>query len=332
MQHEIVGRVEHLRVYPVKSAGALEFEQDGAFTSELQEVLLTPSGIETLEGVKDHSFLFVRADTEDGVHQKITQRDKRDKQDRTQGFSDLAHIRPQWQDGDLYLTWDGEDPVLVPLDDDNGRAVAVDIWGDICMAVVQNDDINRWASAHLNYPVFLVKTAGPFERKARQNYRRNDNDMLAHDGYPVHWLNTASVAELSAKGQVYAEASNGRVTFEQMEWQSFRPQVVVGEMPAQYEYTLEEGTIAGILFVDPKPCGRCTIPRVNWRTGEINRLDPNTVLASYMRWIDIDGDMQTIFGENMLPLGTGVVAVGDEIVTLKQRQPALVYGGKEIKS
>ncbi len=328
MQPEVVGRVQHLRVYPVKSAGALEIERNGEFTPELPEVLLTPSGVETLQGVKDHWFLFVRAEAEGGIHQKITQRDKRDKQDRTQGFSDLAHIRPQWRNGDLYLTWDGEDPILVPLDNNSGRPVAVDIWRDICVGVDQGDQLNQWASAHLNYPVLFVKADGPFERKARQNYKKNNNDMLTHDGYPVHFLNEASVVELNKKGRELAEASNGKIIFEQIEWESFRPQMVFTDMPAQYEYLIGQGSVAGVLFEDPKPCGRCTIPRVNWRTGEIKKLDPNTILATYMRWIDIDGDMQTIFGENMLPVETGTVAVGAKVVTLNKRNPALTYGGK----
>ncbi len=319
--------IAQLRVYPFKSCGPLEVQQGTVLSAELPKAVLTPAGIETVEGVKDHWFMFVRAEAEDGVHKKITQRDRRDKTDRTQGFSDMVHIRPQFHDGDLYLTWDGEDPIVVPLDNNNGnKYLPVELWEGTYVAADQGNEVAEWASAHLTYPVRLVKASGPFGRFARQNYMNNTNPVRMQDGYPVHWFAMESVEELNVKAQEFAAASGGKVVFEQIAWESLRPQMVATGMPAQYEHTIHEGAVSGVVFKDPKPCGRCTVTKVDQHTGTVNKLDPNAVLAGYKFWLNIRGEPETIFGENMLPKGTGTISVGDPIEVFSFRDPALQYG------
>lgn len=325
---QVRGHISHLRIYPVKSCGVLEIAgKNGQLSPEIERARLTMSGLKTPEGVEDHMYMFVRASAErSGVHAKITQRDKRDDQDRTQGFSDLVLIKPQYVNGDFFLTWNREDRIVVPIDNDKGRIIPVEIWDSVCWATDQGDEVANWASEHLNYTVRLVKAAGErFQRMANQNYMRNDNPVLFHDGYPTHWFSEESVAELNERANVLTDKSEG-IPRKEILLQSFRPQIVVNGIPAQAEHQIHKGTIGGLVFYDPKPCDRCPMPRVNQETGELNPLDPKTVLATFKAWKNIRGQTKVIFGENMNSQGTEEIAVGDPIEAIELRDPPLVYG------
>lgn len=302
MTPEIIGRVDHIAYHPVKSAGALE--TDRAF--------LTKEGIEG-----DRQFMVVRAiPDKDGIFDFVTQRDKRDITDKSQGLAVLSLIKPQVTNDGLLLTWEGRDPIEVPKDRDAGVEISVRIWDDVVQAVDQGNRLAAWLSDHLKLNTRLVKAAGSFQRDARQNYLRNTNTVLFHDGYPVHWFFQESVDELSA------------IAKEPIFWQSFRPNLVASGSPPSTEHVLYAGEVAGIPFINPKPCDRCPVTNVNQQTAEIKSGRAITHLAKYKRWKNKDGYMKVIFGENMLPLGEGEIKVGDEIVLTERRNPVLVYGSK----
>lgn len=303
-----VATVEHIGFYPVKSCGAVE----------LESATLTPSGL-VYEGYADREFFIVRAaPNQEGVHEFITQRDKRDDQDRPQGLADLAKIKTKFIHCLLALTYQGSF-IEIPPDANRGPQVPVRIWDDISLAVDQGEMLSRWLSDALNLKVRLVKAEGPFERAARQNYMRNTNMIRAQDAYPIHWLTQESINELSQR------------TGEEIPWQTFRPNFVVSGIPPQFEHQVFEGEIAGIPFVDPKPCDRCPTTRVDQATGEIRDKStwPEAILNTYKRWRNIDGQVKVIFGENMLPFESGIVAVGNEMVVKSYRNPPLIYGGAQ---
>ena len=298
--------VEHIAFYPVKSCGGIE----------LQSAILTGAGLES-EGYADRGFFIVRATSNDqGIHEFITQRDMRDAQDRPQSLADLALIKTKFVGCLLTLSCNGNYRIEVPPDADRGPQIPVRIWADDCLAIDQGDMLARWLSDSLNLKVRLVKAAGPFNREARQNYMLNQNMIWGQDAYPIHWFSGESLDELSQK------------TGEEIPWQTFRPNIVVSGIPAQFEHQVFKGEIAGIPFVDPKPCDRCPTTRVDQETGQIRdkKFWPEAILSTYKRWRNIEGDVKVIFGENMLPLGSGEIAVGDELVVTSYRNPPLVYG------
>ena len=97
-------------------------------------------------------------------------------------------------------------------------------------------------------------------------------------------------------------------------------------MAAQYEHKIYEWEIAGIPFIDPKPCSRCSVTRVDQSTGKLRKKSPLLSLSEYKKWKNIDGSTDVIFGENMLPLSEGTISIGDEIKIISERDPPLVYG------
>lgn len=301
MTPEVAGRIEHISFHPVKGAAALE----------------TPRARLTKEGIEgDRQFMVVRAvPDENGVYNFVTQRDKRDKADKLQGLAVMSQIKPQIVGDHLLLTWKGREAIEVP-GDYAGREIPVRIWDDVVQAVDQGDQLAEWLSDHLNLQTRLVKAAGSFHRDARQNYVTNDNTVRFQDGYPIHWFYQESVDELS------------QIAGEPISWRTFRPNLVASGSPAQTEHVFAAGEVAGIPFLNPKPCDRCPVTNVDQETGEVKPGRALRHLATYKRWRKNTGEQVVIFGENMLPQGEGEIRVGDEIILTERRNPALAYGSK----
>lgn len=294
MSYQATPRVKHLAFYPIKSAAGIE----------VQEAILDKGGL-AVGRYRDHQFMVVRAQADDAeIYHFLTQRDR----------SDMSLIKPRFINDIVELTWKGENPIILPPDRNRGRQMAVKIWNDTCYAVDQGNKLAEWISDYLGVSARLVKAGGQFSRKADQDYMSNDNPLRFHDGYPLHWFAIESVDELSG------------IAGQNIPWQSFRPQMVIEGMRAQFEHVIYSGRVADIPFVDPKPCGRCRVTLVDQETGEVRLKEPLKSLSTYKNWRSLDGDRLVIFGENMLPFGEGTIKVGDEMTKLKYRNPGLLYG------
>src|SRR3989338_1519806 len=180
-------------------------------------------------------------------------------------------------------------------DRNSGNELYTRVWDDNFYAVDQGDLPAEWLGDHLGLRARLVKASGSFERRCSQKWLENDNPLLFHDGYPVHWLPIKSVHELS------------EIAGEEIPWQSFRPQIVVEGMPAQYEHKIFSGVIGETSFVQPKPCDRCPVTLVDQETGKVRQkvekygkfgTEPLLTLERYKQWQKAPGKRKVIFGEN----------------------------------
>ena len=86
---------------------------------------------------------------------------------------------------------------------------------------------------------------------------------------------------------------------------------------------MHEGRMGDVRFVQPKPCTRCPVTTIDQEKGERRGTEPLTSLSTYKRW---SKTRELIFGENVLPLSSGLIRVGDDISQLSARDPPLVYG------
>lgn len=293
-----IGKVSHLAVYPVK----------GCARVELQSVRV---GLMGLEG--DREYMIVREQTEaDGIHLFVTQRQKRTREEaEPQNLAILALIKPEIRDDALRLTWNGNDPIAVTRDQDSGDEMTVKIHKVVVSAVDQGEPVAKWLSEHLGVKVRLVRASGAFYRLASQNYMQNTNQIKFQDAYPIHWFLQESVDELSA------------IAGQEIPWTSFRPNVVGHEGEPQAEHRMHEGRMGDVRFVQPKPCTRCPVTTIDQEKGERRGTEPLTSLSTYKRW---SKTRELIFGENVLPLSSGLIRVGDDISQLSARDPPLVYG------
>lgn len=299
-------QVSAIRIYPLKSGGALE----------LESARITPAGVETLDGkVKDHGLLLVRGEPDQqGTHDFITQRDKRnpnDRKEKPQSFAELALIRPRIEDGRLILSWNN-DQVIVPEDDCPEIIIPVRVW-EYEGRGLEIPLLSDWASDHLQYSVRVVATRGPWNRQSRQNYLRNWNPLRAQDGYPVHAVLLEDVLAMSEQAG------------QEIPWSRFRPQVLLEGMPAWSLHDIFAFELAGIPILQPKPCERCETTQVDQITGQISSLKPLKYLNRIRPggWINQEGQRKQIVGENWLPLASGAVNIGDKVVVLATRAPVV---------
>ena len=299
-----IGVVSHMAIYPVKGCGRIE----------LQSAFIGRTGFEG-----DREYMIVREEERsDGVHEFITQRHKRTREEsRPQSLSVLALIKPELTRSTLRLTWKGTDPIDVDREEQAGDVLRVSIHSDIVSAVDQGQAAADWLSEHLELRVRLVKATGPFHRLAGQRYMQNNNQVVFQDAYPIHWIMQESVDELS------------RVSGQKIPWTRFRPNIVGEGGEPQIEHEIHEGTVGEVRFVQPKPCTRCPVTTVDQDGGEKRDNEPLTSLSRYKKWERTD---EVIFGENLLPLGSGLIEVGDPIEQLSARIPPLAYGNRTVKA
>jgi uncharacterized protein len=303
---EVIGKVSRIAYYPLKSAGMVE----------VQSARLTRKGISG-----DRELMAVRATPDrDGVFNFVSQPHSAKTDPERQGVSAMARIKPQVIRGftgdDLMLTWEGQDGMMVPPVGTPGRELPVRVWDDVTPAVDLGDEAAEWLTDHLKVPTRLVRAAGSFHRIAGQSYMSNHNEVNFQDAYPVHWFTQESLDELSARaGQDFS-------------WTRFRPNMVVNQARRpQVEHELLRGEVAGIPFRDPKPNERCLVTTTDQETEKSTDTEPLKTLGTYMRWRSRTGDQKIIFGENMLPESEGEIKVGDEVVLIERRAPALfIYG------
>lgn len=294
--------IKHLMFYPIKSAAGIP----------LANAYLNEQGL-TYGEYTDHQYMIVRKETNNGAHDFLTQRDKRHENDSPQSLSILSQLRPRLTNDVLELTYQGKDPIHLAHHND-GKHVHVRLWDEVFSAIDQGDRLAQWCSNYLDLDVRLVKTPSSFDRKTKQNYTAHQNPLRFQDGYPIHWFPMESLEELCQKAG------------QEIHWTSFRPQIVIEGMTPQEEHAIYSGKIAGIPFVNPKPCERCPITKVHQQTGEVRKKEPLATLAKYKRWKSSNGETKVIFGENMSPLGEGAITIGDSLKVIEYRNPPLEYG------
>lgn len=184
----------------------------------------------------------------------------------------------------------------LPLVPAHEAMVAVDVWGDGCMACSMGDGAAQWLSNFLGVDCQLVYMPDRTHRPT--DHGRFDVPNSFADAYPFLLIADASLADL-----------NGRLP-QPVPMDRFRPNLVVQGCDAFAEDTWQQIKIGGIVFDVAKACSRCSVPGVNQSTGE-QGTEPLKTLATYRRW-----DHAIWFGQNLIAQGGGTLTVGDAVEIL----------------
>lgn len=244
--------VQELNIYPLKSARGIPKAR----------VRLASTGFEW-----DRHWMVVR---EDGTF--LTQ--------RTHPL--LTRIVPQLNEGELILTCEGLEPLVLPLAP-RGPGRPIRIWKDSCQGLDQGDAAAAWLSRVLSEPLRLVRMPTTPGRKADPEYAgANPAPIAFPDAYPVLVCNRASLDEL-----------NGR-TPEALPMERFRPNLVLEGLPPFAEDRIAAIEIGAVTLTLVKPCTRCIIPSTDQRSG-IRGFDPLAVLRAFRFDRELLG---VTFGEN----------------------------------
>jgi uncharacterized protein YcbX len=220
----------------------------------------------------------------DGV--AITQRD----------IAGLTMLRAVPGPEGLTLSYPDREPFVVP-----GLApmptVKGTVWGTTVAATPAGELADAWVSDALGAEARLIWLDDPTRRATDPDYSEPADRVSFADGYPLLLTNTASLEQLN-------------------DWMGdplpmtrFRPNVVMeSDRPfVEDEWTGRTIQVGQITFRVPRPCDRCVVTTTDQETG-VRGKEPLRTLAKYRNI-----NQGLMFGTNLIPVGTGVIRVGDEI-------------------
>ncbi len=212
---------------------------------------------------------------------------------------DLPKMATVWVDieGDrLTLAAPDLDAVEVALQPDAAPTCKVAVWSSIVDAHEVSDEANRFLSDYLGVRCKLVYMPDSSERLVSPEWAKNGEIVSFADGYPFLLIAEESLADLNTR-------MNKPIAMNR-----FRPNLVVKGCPPYAEDKWQQISIGAASFRVVKPCIRCQITTTDQASGEVLGPEPLQTLATYR-----NGAAGVMFGQNLLPLQLGKIALGDEI-------------------
>jgi uncharacterized protein YcbX len=177
---------------------------------------------------------------------------------------------------------EGAGPAL-PLEHE-GAPREVVVWRSSCAAFDAGDEVAAFLSGWLGRPLRLVRFDRRRARLASPEWTGGrEVPTLFSDGYPLLVLSEASLADLSARvGEV-------------LPVQRFRPNLLLGGLPAYGEDDIDAIELGGARIHLTKACTRCVITTIDHRRGERTGEEPLRTLKGYRFDRELRG---VIFGRN----------------------------------
>ena len=275
-------QITDLFIYPVKSLKGIALKES----------------ITTLRGLQyDREWMVTTSD-----YEFITQRE----------ISLMSTIEVSIDSDDLILSSKNNIKFKVPLLSSNLILIKTSVWGDICDAYDEGDDVALWLTSLLGQykgkPLRLVRYASQGLRLVPSKYLDGMEAQSAFsDQFPYLITSWESLDKLN-EGLI----KNGSKV---AEMDRFRPNIVVKGID-----NLEKKTSQNLLcqksgydFGLRKPCKRCKIITINQDDGKIdNPKEPLATLTSLRFSDEIKG---AFFGQNAILLSNKnyILKVGDEL-------------------
>jgi uncharacterized protein YcbX len=247
-------------------------------------VSVTTSAVDRLGLVGDRRLMLVDAD-----NQFISQRE----------VPRLATLEPAL-DGDVVTVRSPTSDTLRLGIDPRGPARAVSVWGNQGIeASDQGDLAAAWFSEAIGEPCRLVYFGAEARNRIDPEFSpRPDAETAFTDGYPIMAALQESLDDLNTR--LAAPVPMER----------FRPSLVASGAPAWSEDTWNVVDFGALRCDVVKPCARCVVTTTDQRSGARDaHQEPLRTLATFRT---IPG-VGAIFGQNIVPRGTGVLHVGDPV-------------------
>ncbi|GGB73198.1 molybdenum cofactor biosysynthesis protein [Knoellia flava TL1] len=196
------------------------------------------------------------------------------------------------------------------LDDKGGsEVVPVRLHRHDLTGALVSPEADAWLSEAVGQPgLRLVRCVDPTARALNPAYSRDGDHTAYADGYPV---TLASRSSLDRLNDWIAETAveRGEELPEPLPMERFRPNVVIGgDLEPFVEDSWRRVRLGEVTFRVAKPVDRCVMTTIDLDSLETGK-EPIRTLARHRRW-----DGATWFAVQLIPDGTGVVRVGDEVV------------------
>lgn len=274
-------RIAELNIFPLKSARGIA----------LQQSPITALG---LEG--DRRWMII-----DPTGHFITQRD----------MPLLAQLQTATGAQGLRLWMEGKGAIEVTAPAPDRRQDVV-VWRSTVSAALAPDAVNATLSAWLSREVRLVHFDADAKREASAEWAGPGTPVSFTDGYQVLVTTTGSLAALNADMAAHGEAPVGM--------DRFRANIVLDHAEAWAEDGWGSLEIGGLMLYLVKPCARCIMTTQDQETGSREGASPMPAMGR----IRMSADRRVpgpLFGWNAVPVGSGLLSVGDEVRVLDRRQP-----------
>ncbi len=276
-------KVSSIFVYPIKSC---------------QGISLTQTEVHQSGFIGDREFMLV-----DQQGHFLSQRQ----------YPKLATIQVKIQDNNLILSVNNAQ-IFILEPRFSGVEKIVEIWRDRVFAIDQGDEVANWFKKVLNLPlkdkIRLVRQSSEYIRAIDKNYTNNQEIPVSFaDGFPILLTATASLAELNRRLETKYPHSPQSVPMNR-----FRPNLVIETEEPFIESNWQNIQIDKLSLALVKPCSRCIITTTNQFNGDRHALQEPLKTLGTFRQIPQAGIM---FGENVIPLTTGSIKIGDELKILR---------------
>lgn len=219
----------------------------------------------------------------------------------------LTQIEVQFSQKLLRLSAPEMPALTINPDNFTAKMQTGQVWADKVNAVHCHNDYDQWFSEYLQQPCQLLF----FGRETQRFIKNRETQVSFADAYPLLLINQTSVDFLNARLQSPVTALH------------FRPNIVVkGDFPF-IEDSWSRILIGEVEFEVSKPCSRCLFINVDPQTGVADQEEPLNTLAKFRYH---QGNID--FGQNLIPLNSGMIRTGDEIKIITT-QAAPFYSGKQ---
>lgn len=189
-----------------------------------------------------------------------------------------------------------------------GKLVETAIWRSRVPAMLALAEAHGWFSTLLGTDARLAYLDDPTCRAVDPRYGTADDRVSFADGYPLLLTTRASLDRLN--DWLLSDGLSAGEALEPLPMNRFRPSIVVDGAEPFAEDGWRRIRVGQMEFRVVKPCGRCVVTQTDQDTGTRGR-GPLHALARHHR---IGG--QPIFGQNLIPAGTGRIFVDDPVTVL----------------
>lgn len=177
-----------------------------------------------------------------------------------------------------------------------GSPTTASVWDDEVQVCEVAPRISAWFSGHLKMPCRLVIFPEKNPRPVDPRYSISNEHVSLADAYPFLIIGQKSLDDLNAKLN------------EPVPMNRFRPNFVFTGGTPFMEDTWRNVCIGNLRFVAVKKSDRCILTTVDQESG-VKGTEPLKTLSTYRKI-----DNKVYFGENMVGVDEGRVAVGDRII------------------
>ncbi|NLG22042.1 MAG: MOSC domain-containing protein [Actinomycetales bacterium] len=167
-----------------------------------------------------------------------------------------------------------------------------------------DEDVNWWIADRVGQPLRLVWQEDPRVRRVSGAHGGLDGDVLSlADAGPLLMVTERSLEQVREwVGEPWADEDPATSMVR------FRPNVVIDGAEPFAEDAWPTVRLGGVEFRTAEVCDRCVMTQIDpvaLTTGK----EPIATLARHRKW-----DGKTWFGTRLVPQGSGVLRVGDEVV------------------